>query len=93
MNILLTFFITFLSFLAISQPINDYENQKIVGINKEKYHANVVPYTDSDAALNGDIKNSIFYKSLNGIWKFNPVVAVCFSTADIRIRRIMTAMA
>lgn len=54
-----------------AQLINDYENQKVVGVNKEKYHVNVVPHGDLLNALAYDFTLSPFYKSLNGNWKFN----------------------
>ncbi|MDX2190345.1 MAG: glycoside hydrolase family 2 TIM barrel-domain containing protein [Bacteroidota bacterium] len=62
------FFAIVFSFVAISQ--NDWENQKVISSNKEKYHVSVVPYTDLIDALSCEKKLSPYYKSLNGIWKF-----------------------
>ncbi|MBN2612800.1 MAG: NPCBM/NEW2 domain-containing protein [Bacteroidales bacterium] len=53
--------------------LNDWENQKVFGINKQYYHVNVVPYADLNKSLQVDYTRSVFYKSLNGIWKLNYV--------------------
>ncbi len=52
---------------------NEWENQKVFGINKEYYHVNVVPYSDTKSSLSGEFTQSGYYKSLNGIWKINYV--------------------
>lgn len=52
---------------------NDWENQKVFGINKEYYHVNVIPYPDLKSSLKMDHTKSAFYKSLNGTWKINYV--------------------
>src|SRR5512145_180949 len=53
--------------------LNDWENQKVFGINKQYYHVNVVPYADFNSSLKMDYTQSKFYKSLNGTWKLNYV--------------------
>ena len=53
--------------------LNDWENQKVFGINKQYYHVNVVPYADLKSSLQIDYARSVFYKSLNGTWKINHV--------------------
>ncbi|MDX2196726.1 MAG: glycoside hydrolase family 2 TIM barrel-domain containing protein [Cytophagales bacterium] len=55
---------------SYAQTQNDWENQAVFGINKEKYHVNVVPHADLASALNYYITTSNYYKSLNGTWKF-----------------------
>jgi beta-galactosidase len=67
------FLVIFLSFGVYAQQvvINDYENQKVVGINKQAYHVNVIPHADLLDALAHDPSLSPYYKNLNGIWKFN----------------------
>ena len=51
-----------LCFAALSQSIPDWENPKIICINKEKPHATIYPSKDK--------ANNLFIKSLNGNWKF-----------------------
>jgi beta-galactosidase len=66
-SLLGTFLFVISTFFA-QQP--DWQNQHVFDINKEKPHVNVVSYSDEKAALTGNFKNSQFYKSLNGKWKF-----------------------
>ena len=49
----------------------DWENPDVVGINKEPAHCTLIPYSDVETALKADRKDSRFYRSLNGNWKFN----------------------
>ncbi|MFX1310492.1 MAG: sugar-binding domain-containing protein, partial [Promethearchaeota archaeon] len=49
----------------------DWENSEMIEQNKEPPHNTLIPYQDIDSALTGNFKSSIFYKSLNGNWKFN----------------------
>jgi len=65
-----------------SQPenvSNDWENPQVVGRNKEPAHATLVPYPDQATALTGERTASAYFKSLNGMWKFqlapNPTAA------------------
>ncbi len=51
--------------------INDWENPAIFNRNKEPAHCTYIPYPDINTALKNDPSLSQFYKSLNGIWKFN----------------------
>lgn len=57
-------------FIANAQTQNDWENQKVVGRNKEPYHVSVIPHADLIGALAYDKTLSPYYKNLNGIWKF-----------------------
>ena len=57
------------SFSTLAQT-EDWQNQKIFNVNKEKPHVNIIPYSNIEKARKGDFKNSEFYKSLNGKWKF-----------------------
>lgn len=67
---------------AINAQLNDWENQKVFGINKEYYHVNVVPYENEEKSLAGDISQSMYYKSLNGTWKINYVNKPADAPAD-----------
>ena len=49
---------------------NEWENQFITRINKEKPHAFFIPYDNIEKARSDDPVQSVFYKSLNGEWKF-----------------------
>ncbi|MBO9684237.1 MAG: DUF4981 domain-containing protein, partial [Flavisolibacter sp.] len=62
--------------------LNDWENQKVFGINKQYYHVNVVPYVDLKSSLGMDYTKSGFYKSLNGTWKINYVNKPSDAPAD-----------
>jgi len=71
--ITLTIFLTGNCQNVENSELNDWENQKVFGINKEYYHVNVVPYPDLKSSLKMDCTQSAFYKSLNGTWKINHV--------------------
>ncbi len=51
--------------------VADWENPDVVGRNKEPGHVTYIPYADVPAALNNVPEQSLFYVSLNGLWKFN----------------------
>lgn len=58
----------------VLEPGIDYpaeiENPEILGINKEPYHATLMPYANLQEALDAKRHASTFYISLNGMWKF-----------------------
>lgn len=49
----------------------EIENPEILGINKEPYHATLMPYASLQEALVANRHASSFCLSLNGTWKFN----------------------
>ncbi|MGB9893642.1 MAG: sugar-binding domain-containing protein, partial [Candidatus Saccharicenans sp.] len=51
--------------------VNDWENPKVFAINKEAPRATFIPFPDLKEALTREPKQSPWYKSLNGRWKFN----------------------
>lgn len=67
--------------MALSQPAQplragiDYpaeiENPELLGINKEPYHATLMPYANLKEALAAKRQASSFCRTLNGNWKFN----------------------
>jgi beta-galactosidase len=59
---------------------NDWENQKVFDINKEKPHASFIPYQDMASAKSQDAVRSDYYLSLNGKWKFHLVNTVAEAT-------------
>ena len=50
---------------------NEIENPELLGINKEPYHATLMPYANLKEALVAKRHASSFSQSLNGDWKFN----------------------
>lgn len=67
--------------VAFAQPASplkagiDYpaeiENPELLGVNKERYHATLMPYGNLQEALAGKRHASTWCRSLNGSWKFN----------------------
>ncbi|TKG94910.1 DUF4981 domain-containing protein [Puteibacter caeruleilacunae] len=49
----------------------DWENPNMFDQNKEEPHATLMPFKDVQSALTKKSNQSIYYKSLNGTWKFN----------------------
>ena len=49
----------------------DWENSEMIGENKEPAHNTLIPYQDIESALKEIREDSIYYKLLNGDWKFN----------------------
>jgi beta-galactosidase len=49
----------------------EWENEKIVDINKEPPHATFMAYPNEALAIKNDFSQSPWYKSLNGVWKFH----------------------
>ena len=49
----------------------EIENEQVLGINKEPYHATLMPYKDRSEALIANRKASTWARSLNGQWKFH----------------------
>ena len=53
-----------------SEEMNDWENSRMIGQNKEPAHNTLIPYPDIETAIGGT-KISPYFKWLNGNWKFN----------------------
>jgi beta-galactosidase len=49
----------------------EIENPELLGINKEPYHATLMPYVNLQEALSAKRLASSLCRSLNGSWKFN----------------------
>ena len=49
----------------------DWENAEMIGQNKDPAHNSLIPYQDVESAMKGKPINSLYYKLLNGEWKFN----------------------
>ncbi|MDX1283792.1 MAG: hypothetical protein R3182_02205, partial [Draconibacterium sp.] len=64
--------IALFTFSIYAQPVqNDWENPQMFNLNKEKAHATLMPFSTVNEALTQKPQQSVFYKSLNGTWKFN----------------------
>ena len=49
----------------------EIENEQILNINKQPWHATLMPYANLGEALKARRADSSFARSLNGVWKFN----------------------
>ncbi|MGE5943191.1 MAG: sugar-binding domain-containing protein, partial [Flavobacteriales bacterium] len=63
--------ILFLTINSIFAQQHDWENEQVIGINKELAHSNYIPYATIDQAVADYANESPYYQSLNGTWKFN----------------------
>lgn len=71
MSVVLSGFVCCFSGLAFAQQQHDWENEQVIGINKETPHSHYVPYGSIDQALADYPEASPYFQSLNGLWKFN----------------------
>ena len=60
-----------LTFSFLSAQQHDWENEQVIGINKEAAHSHYIPYATIEQALDDYAEASPYYQSLNGTWKFN----------------------
>ncbi|BDD12236.1 beta-galactosidase (plasmid) [Fulvitalea axinellae] len=70
----LTLFCLFASITMASaqdKQIPDWENPEVFGINKLPPHAQFTVYDQKNDALADKPEKSPYYRSLNGVWKFN----------------------
>ena len=66
--------LTVLLFCFLITPLfgqNDWENEQVIGINKEAPHSHYIPYLSVSQSTADVAVNSPYYLSLNGKWKFN----------------------
>ena len=59
------------SSITLAKAVPDWENQNIIGINKEAPHCTLMPYASEGKAVKADRDDSKWYKSMNGQWKFH----------------------
>lgn len=67
-------------FAQINKP--DWENLSVLEINREPARAYFIPFATEQQALSGDIKQSPYFQSLNGSWKFHWVARAEERPAD-----------
>ncbi len=65
------FSVLFFVVMLANAQITDLENPLMFDQNKEKAHATLMPFKDEASALTKKRKASVYYKTLNGTWKFN----------------------
>ena len=70
-NISLTLLLTVISGSMLIAQVPEWENPEIFGINKEPARATALPYSNATQAIADIYSDSPYYKSLDGIWKFN----------------------
>ena len=58
---------------CFAQTINDWENPKAIGKNKEVGHATFIPFASVNDAMTKQNGESEYFLSLNGTWKFSIV--------------------
>jgi len=56
---------------ATANDLNDWENPKMFNQNKEAPHASFMSFSNIHDAIEKKYEASVYYKSLNGTWKFN----------------------
>jgi len=59
--------------LALAQQ-DPWQDHTVFGINKEDAHATLFPYENREAAMANRQEQSLWYQSLNGLWKFKLAV-------------------
>ncbi|MBN1117193.1 MAG: DUF4981 domain-containing protein [Bacteroidales bacterium] len=64
-----SFFFVVVSSLQAQQ--HDWENEQVIGINKEPAHSDYIPYATIEQAMADYANESPYYQCLNGTWKFN----------------------
>ncbi|BAX78809.1 glycoside hydrolase family 2 TIM barrel-domain containing protein [Labilibaculum antarcticum] len=70
-KISLLFCLAILVFSGLRAQQHDWENEQVIGINKELGHSTYVPYATISQALSDYAEDSPYYECLNGTWKFN----------------------
>jgi beta-galactosidase len=63
----------FVSNVFSQSTANDWENQKLLDVNKEAPHASFMLFESQQDVIADDYSKSPFYQSLNGTWKFTYV--------------------
>ena len=53
-----------------TRALQDWENPRLTGTNKEPGHATLLPFADAGAAITGAPEGSPYYRSLDGEWRF-----------------------
>jgi len=69
--ILFTFLLVNCNLANAQSQVSDWENPQMINQNKEAAHATFMPFRTVEEALTQKRNQSVFYKCLSGIWKFN----------------------
>ncbi len=62
-------FILAFNHLIFAQP-EPWQDHTVFRINKEDAHVTLFPFESKEAAINNNKEESVWYQSLNGLWKF-----------------------
>ena len=62
---------TLFSHIYAEDKVNDWENPKVLSINREPAHCTSMPFSTIEQAKTGSRDSSPFFLLLNGEWKFN----------------------
>ncbi|EMI58140.1 glycoside hydrolase family 2 TIM barrel-domain containing protein [Rhodopirellula sallentina] len=57
--------------LTSDESPNDWENEQVIGTNKQPPRATSLPYPDRQSAISATREASPYFQSLNGDWKFH----------------------
>lgn len=57
--------------MTFADQLPEWQSQYAIGLNKIEPHVYVWPYAGEKAVIKRDHESSPWYKSLNGLWKFN----------------------
>ncbi|ARN56936.1 glycoside hydrolase family 2 TIM barrel-domain containing protein [Sedimentisphaera salicampi] len=60
-----------LSFCMAGFAAEDWQNQKVFSVNKEKPHSIMTPFKNRYEAMYMSPEKAMYTKSLNGLWRFN----------------------
>jgi len=70
-SLVLLLFLTVQYSFSQSFTFTEWENERILDINKERTHATFLAFPNAGLALKNNFEASPWYKSLNGMWKFH----------------------
>ncbi len=70
LRILIFLLLPLFTFCPQAQSLPEWQNPEIFSVGTEPYRSSYVPFPDADSALSLDERQSTWFKSLNGTWKF-----------------------
>jgi len=70
-KIVFSFCLVILTLTGLMAEQHDWENEQVIGINKEAAHSTYIPYSTISQSLLDYAEDSPYYQCLNGTWKFN----------------------
>ena len=70
-NLCLLFLVVLMYSSVFSQDVKEWEDPTVFNINRSDPHASFFPFESERLAWDNNKNESAYFKSLNGIWKFN----------------------